>query len=137
MRRTTSTLAPAAGHPVPPSTPPDGVDLGGIDPDVYARRWRTLGVLCLSLTIVMVANMSLNLALPSIARDLDASTTALQWMVDAYALVFAGLLFTAGTLGDRFGRKGALQAGLAVFLVGARDRRHRGDVGHGDRRPRA
>jgi len=119
VRRTTSTLAPAAGHPVPPSTPPDGVDLGGIDPDVYARRWRTLGVLCLSLTIVMVANMSLNLALPSIARDLDASTTALQWMVDAYALVFAGLLFTAGTLGDRFGRKGALQAGLVVFLVGA------------------
>ena len=48
-------------------------------------------MLCLSLTIVMVANMSLNLALPAIARDLDASTTALQWMVDAYALVFAGL----------------------------------------------
>ena len=61
-------------------------------------------MLCLSLTIVMVANMSLNLALPAIARDLDASTTALQWMVDAYALVFAGLLFTTGTLGDRFGR---------------------------------
>ncbi len=115
MRRTSSTLAPATV----PAVPPDGVDLAGIDPDVYAHRWRTLGVLCLSLTIVMVANMSLNLALPSIARDLDASTTALQWMVDSYALVFAGLLFTAGTLGDRFGRKGALQAGLLLFLVGA------------------
>ena len=115
MRRTSSTLAPATVPPVPP----DGVDLASIDPDVYAHRWRTLGVLCLSLTIVMVANMSLNLALPSIARDLDASTTALQWMVDSYALVFAGLLFTAGTLGDRFGRKGALQAGLLLFLVGA------------------
>jgi EmrB/QacA subfamily drug resistance transporter len=88
-----------------------------IDPQIHARRWRTLGVLCLSLTIVMIANMSLNLALPSIARDLDASTGSLQWMVDAYALVFAGLLFSAGTLGDRFGRKGALQFGLVLFLV--------------------
>ena len=124
MRETPSTLGPAAppvdaGSLPPAVPPPGGVDLGDLDPDVYARRWRTLGVLCLSLTIVMVANMSLNLALPSIARDLDASTSALQWMVDAYALVFAGLLFTAGTLGDRFGRKGALQAGLVVFLVGA------------------
>ena len=91
----------------------------GSDDPVHARRWRTLGVLCLSLTIVMIANMSLNLALPAIARDLDASTGALQWMVDAYALVFAGLLFTAGTLGDRYGRKGALQIGLALFLVGS------------------
>ncbi|HKY64863.1 MAG TPA: MFS transporter, partial [Acidimicrobiales bacterium] len=89
------------------------------DDPVHARRWRTLGVLCLSLTIVMIANMSLNLALPAIARDLHASTGALQWMVDAYALVFAGLLFTAGTLGDRYGRKGALQIGLVLFLVGS------------------
>jgi EmrB/QacA subfamily drug resistance transporter len=97
--------------------PVDGED--PIDAAVYARRWRTLGVLCLSLTIVMIANMSLNLALPAIARDLDASTGSLQWMVDAYALVFAGLLFSAGTLGDRFGRKGALQFGLALFLAGS------------------
>ncbi len=90
-----------------------------IDPLVHARRWQTLGVLCLSLTIVMIANMSLNLAIPAIARDLDASTGSLQWMVDAYALVFAGLLFSAGILGDRFGRKGALQFGLALFLVGS------------------
>jgi EmrB/QacA subfamily drug resistance transporter len=86
---------------------------------VYARRWRTLGVLCLSLMIVMVGNVSVNVALPAMARDLDASAGALQWVVDAYALVFAGLLFTAGTLGDRFGRKGALQGGLVLFLVGA------------------
>jgi EmrB/QacA subfamily drug resistance transporter len=97
--------------------PVDGED--PIDAAVYARRWRTLGVLCLSLTIVMIANMSLNLALPAIARDLDASTGSLQWVVDAYALVFAGLLFSAGTLGDRFGRKGALQFGLALFLAGS------------------
>lgn len=99
----------------PPSTPHPDDPI--VDPAVHARRWYTLGVLCLSLTIVMIANMSLNLALPSIARDLDASTGSLQWMVDAYALVFAGLLFSAGTLGDRFGRKGALQLGLVLFLV--------------------
>ena len=90
-----------------------------LDPDVYARRWRTLPVLCLSLAVVMIANGSLNIALPALARDLDASPSALQWMVDGYALVFAGLLFTAGTLGDRFGRKGALQAGLVLFLLAA------------------
>jgi len=88
-------------------------------PEVHARRWLILGVLCLSLMIVIIGNTSLNVALPTLAAELDASTSQLQWMVDAYALVFAGLLFTAGTLGDRYGRKGALQAGLVVFLVGA------------------
>ncbi len=100
-------------------TEPGIADDHGIDPDVYARRWKTLAVLCTSLLIVVIGNTSLNVALPTLARELDASTSSLQWMVDAYALVFAGLLFTAGTLGDRFGRKGALQAGLVVFLVGA------------------
>ena len=91
----------------------------GIDPVTYGRRWAVLAVLCLSLMIVIVGNTSLNVALPTLANDLDASTTQLQWMVESYALVFAGLLFTAGTLGDRFGRKGALQSGLLLFLVGA------------------
>jgi EmrB/QacA subfamily drug resistance transporter len=67
----------------------------------------------------MVANGSLNVALPAMARDLGASASELQWFVDSYALVFAGMLFTAGTLGDRFGRKGALQGGLLLFLVAA------------------
>jgi EmrB/QacA subfamily drug resistance transporter len=89
-----------------------------IDPAVYARRKPILVVLCISLMIVIIGNTALNVALPRLARDLDASTTDLQWMVDSYALVFAGMLFTAGTLGDRFGRKGALQAGLALFLLG-------------------
>lgn len=90
-----------------------------IEPDVYERRWRILAVLCLSLVVVIIGNTSLNVAIPTLAKELDASTTSLQWMVDAYALVFAGLLFTAGTIGDRFGRKGALQAGLVLFLLGA------------------
>ncbi|MBN2622274.1 MAG: MFS transporter [Acidimicrobiales bacterium] len=112
-------MPPRSPRPAPDDAPPSTPhpDDPIVDPAVHARRWYTLGVLCLSLTIVMIANMSLNLALPSIARDLDASTGSLQWMVDAYALVFAGLLFSAGTLGDRFGRKGALQLGLVLFLV--------------------
>ena len=89
-----------------------------IDPEVYHRRWGILAVLCTSLMIVIIGNTSLNVAIPTLAKELQASTSSLQWMVDAYALVFAGLLFTAGTLGDRYGRKGALQAGLVVFLIG-------------------
>jgi EmrB/QacA subfamily drug resistance transporter len=88
------------------------------DPEIYARRKPILVVLCISLMIVIIGNTALNVALPRLALDLDASTTDLQWMVDSYSLVFAGMLFTAGTLGDRFGRKGALQIGLFLFLAG-------------------
>jgi MFS transporter, DHA2 family, integral membrane protein len=88
-------------------------------PQVYQRRWFLLGVLCLSLVMVVMAVSSLNVAIPTIQRELGASATTLQWIVDAYALVFAGLLLTAGALGDRFGRKKALLSGLAVFGVGA------------------
>ncbi|MEO5679120.1 MAG: MFS transporter, partial [Acidimicrobiales bacterium] len=77
----------------------------------FDRRWKVLAVLCTSLVVVIVGNTALNVAIPTIQRDLGASQTALQWMVDAYGLVFAGLLLTAGAIGDRFGRKGALQAG--------------------------
>src|SRR5919106_3511535 len=81
----------------------------------HGKRWWTLVVLCLSLVIVVVGNTVLNIALPTLVRELEASNSALQWVVDAYALVFAGLLLTAGALGDRFGRKGALTAGLVIF----------------------
>ena len=91
-------------------------ELDGIDPHVYARRWQILAVLCASLVIVIVGNTVLNVALPTLQKapsegGLGASNTQIQWIVDAYGLVFAGLLFTAAALGDRFGRKGALQAG--------------------------
>src|SRR5437870_4574303 len=79
------------------------------------RRWWTLAVLCLSLIIVVVGNTVLNVALPTLVRQLHATSSQLQWIVDAYALVFAGLLLTAGALGDRFGRKGALTIGLVIF----------------------
>ncbi len=90
-----------------------------IDPHVHANRWRILFVLCLSLMVIMIANGSLNVALPQLADDLHASTSGLQWMVDAYSLVFAGMLFTAGALGDRFGRKLVLQGGLLGFMLGS------------------
>jgi EmrB/QacA subfamily drug resistance transporter len=85
----------------------------------FERRWWTLAVLCLSLLIVFVGNSSLNVAIPTLARDFNASNSELQWVVAAYSLVFAGLLFSTGAIGDRFGRKGALQFGLFGFLVSA------------------
>jgi MFS transporter, DHA2 family, multidrug resistance protein len=86
-----------------------------IDPRVYARRWKTLAVLALSLVIIGLDNTILNVALPTLQEEFDASSSTLQWMVDSYLLVFAGLLLVFGTLADRFGRKLALQAGVTVF----------------------
>ena len=86
-----------------------------IDPVHYARRWKTLAVLSLSLLIIGLDNTILNVALPSLQEEFGASSSTLQWIVDSYLLVFAGLLLTMGTLGDRFGRRLALQAGLLLF----------------------
>ncbi len=83
------------------------------------QRWRILAILCLSLVIIVAGNSSLNVALPTLVRELEATQTQLQWIVDAYALVFAGLLLPAGAIGDRYGRKGALQGGLVVFALAA------------------
>jgi EmrB/QacA subfamily drug resistance transporter len=83
------------------------------------RRWWTLVVLCLSLLVIGLDNTILNVALPTLQHDLDASSSQLQWIVDVYLLVFAGVLLTAGSLGDRFGRKRALSFGLLVFGLGS------------------
>jgi EmrB/QacA subfamily drug resistance transporter len=79
------------------------------------RRWWMLAVLCLSVLLVTVDNTIVNVALPTISRDLHASTEALQWVADGYTLAFAGLLLVGGNLGDRYGRRRFLQAGLALF----------------------
>src|SRR5581483_8336718 len=79
------------------------------------RRGAVLRVMCLALMMVVAAVASLNVALPGIARDTGASQTQLQWIVDAYAIVFAALLLPAGAIGDRFGRKPLLTVGLALF----------------------
>jgi DHA2 family multidrug resistance protein-like MFS transporter len=82
---------------------------------VYERRWWMLLVLCLSVLLVTIDNTIVNVALPTLSRDLGATTSNLQWIVDAYTLVFAGLLLVAGHLGDRFGRRRTLQVGLLFF----------------------
>src|SRR5215207_4062713 len=88
-------------------------------PEIHARRWFLLAIMCLSLVLVVMSVSGLNTALPTIQRDLGASASELQWIVDSYAVVFAGLLLSAGAIGDRFGRRGALLAGLVVFGIGA------------------
>jgi EmrB/QacA subfamily drug resistance transporter len=85
----------------------------------YDRRWWTLVVLSASLLIISLDNTILNVALPTIERELDASASDLQWIVDSYTLVFAGLLLTLGSLGDRFGRRLALVVGLVTFGAGS------------------
>lgn len=85
----------------------------------YHRRWLVLAVLCLSVLLTVVSNMALNVALPTLGRQLHAGVSSLAWVVDTYVLCFAGLLLPAGAIGDRFGRKGALQCGLLVYLAAA------------------
>jgi EmrB/QacA subfamily drug resistance transporter len=87
--------------------------------DIHARRWAILGVLILALFGVTLDNMILNIALPTLAVDLQATAAQLQWVVNAYVLVFAGLLLVAGALSDRFGRRRMLVAGLGLFGVGS------------------
>src|SRR2546421_957453 len=83
------------------------------------RRGLTLLALCLAALIINIDVTIVNVALPSLVRELGASTTQLQWVVDAYTLVFAALILAAGSLSDRVGRKGVLLTGLAVFAVGS------------------
>ncbi|WP_433374934.1 MFS transporter [Streptosporangium sp. CA-115845] len=79
------------------------------------RRWWILGVLCLSLLVLVVDNTVLNLAIPALMVDLGATPADIQWIIDAYVLVFAGLLLTSGSLSDRYGRKRFLIIGLLLF----------------------
>ena len=89
------------------------------DPQIHRRRWWILAVLIVSLFTVNLDNTILNVALPTLARDLGASISELQWMIDAYVLAFAGLLLAAGAIGDRFGRRRVLTVGLVIFGVGS------------------
>ena len=83
----------------------------------HRNRWKILAVLSLSLVIIGLDNTVMNVALPSIQEQLGVSGSTLQWIVDAYLLSFAGLLLASGNLGDRHGRKRALQAGLIIFAL--------------------
>ncbi|MGA2931607.1 MAG: MFS transporter [Acidimicrobiales bacterium] len=104
---------------------PEFVDVMGDPPSPAAvelsrnRRRATLAVLCVTLLLISLDNTILNVALPSIVRSLHATSTQLQWIVDAFAIFFAGLLLTFGALGDRVGRKWVFMCGLVVFGAGS------------------
>ena len=87
--------------------------------DAEVRPWLVLAVLCMSLFVIVADTTIVNVALPTLVRKLHASDTQLEWIVDAYNLVFAALLLAAGSLSDRFGRRGALAAGLTIFGLGS------------------
>ncbi|MFJ3284333.1 MFS transporter [Streptomyces sp. NPDC086669] len=105
---TTSPQEQAAARPQSPQAP------GG-----HPQRWLILGVLCLAVLTVVLDNTVLNVAIPSLTRELDASTSDIQWMINAYSLVQSGLLLTAGSAADRYGRKKMLAVGLALFGTGS------------------
>ena len=84
---------------------------------VYAKRWWTLGVLCVSLLVVSLDNTILNVAIPTLQDELHATQGDIEWIIDSYVLVFAGLLLTMGAIGDKFGRRRALTYGLVVFGI--------------------
>jgi EmrB/QacA subfamily drug resistance transporter len=87
--------------------------------DSHPQRWHILGVLVLALLVTSIDHTIINVALPRLVGDLGASSAQLQWVVAGYTVVFAGLLLTAGSLGDRFGRRRALLIGLATFMGGS------------------
>lgn len=87
----------------------------GITEKTYRNRWKILAALCLALLTAMIANMSMNLALPALGRDLQLTQLQLTWIVESFALVFAALLFVASAVADRYGRKITMQVGLVIF----------------------
>src|SRR5215469_3478069 len=83
------------------------------------QRTRVLAAMCLALVLVVAGVSMVAVGLPDIARDLRLGQTSVNWVADAYALVLASLLLVAGALGDRFGRRGALLVGVALFGGGS------------------
>lgn len=92
-------------------------NLDGIAPKIYARRWWILLALLFALLGVILANGSMNMALPSMAKDMNLTTLDLTWMVNIYTLAFASLLFISGAIGDRYGRRKIMQFGLMAFIL--------------------
>ncbi|MFD8479690.1 MFS transporter [Kitasatospora sp. NPDC059673] len=93
------------------------------------HKWQALATLCVTMFMAMLDNVIVNIALPRIGRDLDAGISGLQWVAEGYSLVYAALLLTGGTLGDRFGRTRVFRLGLALFTVGSAAAALAGDIG--------
>src|SRR5918996_709664 len=83
----------------------------------HNRRWWTLGAMFFALFMVILNNTAVNVALPSIQKDFDASLSALEWTINAYTLTFAVLLVTGGRLGDIFGRRRVFLIGVVIFAL--------------------
>ncbi|MFF4136989.1 MFS transporter [Streptomyces mirabilis] len=98
------------------TTPPGPLE---DQPQGHPQRWLILGVICLAQLTVLLDNTVLNVAIPSLTRELGAATSDIQWMINAYSLVQSGLLLTAGSAADRYGRKKMLIAGLVLFGIGS------------------
>jgi EmrB/QacA subfamily drug resistance transporter len=86
-------------------------------PPGYARRWWVLAAMTLCLLVVIMGNTTLNVAIPTLQRELGATQGELQWAIDSYILVFAGLLFSWGVVGDRIGRRRVLVLGLGIYIA--------------------
>lgn len=97
----------------------ESVEPWKVDGQGHPQRWAILSVLVTTLLVVVLDNTILNIALPTIQRDLNATQSQLVWAVDSYILVFAALLFTWGVLGDKYGRKRVVIIGLLIFLAGS------------------
>ncbi|WP_104523679.1 MFS transporter [Blastococcus atacamensis] len=104
----------ATGKSQPGAVPPGLQESPG-----YARRWWVLATMTVCLLVVIMGNTILNVAIPTLQRELGATQGELQWAVDAYILVFAGLLFSWGVIGDRIGRRRVLLIGLSIFGAGS------------------
>lgn len=109
--------APRPVEPIRPERIPMHSAPVAVDPEVHRRRWMTLAVVCLSVFVVVMDGTIVNVALPSLISELGATTRELQWIVDAYLLVFTGLLLAAGSFGDRYGRRRSLTIGLVAFAA--------------------
>ncbi|MFE2869143.1 MFS transporter [Embleya sp. NPDC059259] len=116
-------MAPDSPGPIPGPEPPPSTP-GGAPTAAPAqagapRKGLILATLCIALFVAMLDNVVVSNALPSIDRDLDAGVSGLQWVMEGYSLVFAALLLTGGTLGDRYGRRRVFLIGLGVFTAGS------------------
>ncbi len=101
----------------PPADITAPTNLHPVDEAIHRRRWAILAIVCVAVFVTVLDGTIVNIAIPTLAVDLDATTRQLQWIVDAYLLVFTGLLLAAGGLGDRYGRKRMLILGLGVFGI--------------------